>query len=398
LTTLPADVIPSEVSASGIRLLGYRLEPEAAVATDHSAITLFWQADRSIHEILYVYVRWQPASGLVGTPAAAGQHPANNYYPTVAWRPKEIVPDFHLLAWPGNSALTTLILEVALAPPFAPADQIAWQQVASVDLPQGRFRQAKEQPLRVQMDGLLLSGSDLPAQVRPQTELPVRISGFGEVDALQLRLRRAGSLQRRWFGERPTPPVLPTPFTDAVQLSAGVANGQYQIVASQGQSAALCSWWFYAQSGCVIGEVLVSGVPLPQGATNFEDKIALLSYQVAETTLQPGGQLHVDLTWQGLAPLDEDYTVFLQVLDAQDRLVGQIDAWPQQGTYPTSQWTAGETIVDSYVIQLDDPLPPGTYRLQIGWYLLGTLRRLPILDDQGLPADDKIVIPGLVVP
>ena len=58
--------------------------------------------------------------------------------------------------------------------------------------------------------------------------------------------------------------------------------------------------------------------------------------------LEPGGQLPVTLTWQGLAEMDADYTVFVQVLDAADRLVGQVDAWPVQGTFPTSQWTLGE--------------------------------------------------------
>ena len=39
-------------------------------------------------------------------------------------------------------------------------------------------------------------------------------------------------------------------------------------------------------------------------------------------------------------------------------------------------------------------LPPGDYRLQVGLYLLATLRRLPVLDDGGLPVDDKVVISG----
>jgi hypothetical protein len=96
--------------------------------------------------------------------------------------------------------------------------------------------------------------------------------------------------------------------------------------------------------------------------------------------------------------MEEDYTVFVQVLDANDRIVGQVDSWPLHGTLPTSQWKLGETIDDPYPVQLTDDLPPGTYRLNIGWYLLETLRRIPVLDHNGLAVDDKAVVPGLTVP
>ena len=131
-----------------------------------------------------------------------------------------------------------------------------------------------------------------------------------------------------------------------------------------------------------------------RGAINFDDKIALLEIDLPQTELTPGGQLPVTLTWQSLAPLDADYTVFIQVLDAADRIVGQVDAWPLQGTYPTGQWTPGEIVVDPHVVPLAAELPPGSYRLQVGWYLLADLRRLPLLDANGAPVDDKLVVPG----
>jgi hypothetical protein len=85
------------------------------------------------------------------------------------------------------------------------------------------------------------------------------------------------------------------------------------------------------------------------------------------------------------------------VLNDRDQIVGQVDAWPVQGTYPTSRWQPGETIEDTYEIRLAGDLPPGDYRLQVGLYLLATLRRLPVLDAQGRPIDDKVVISNLTV-
>jgi hypothetical protein len=132
---------------------------------------------------------------------------------------------------------------------------------------------------------------------------------------------------------------------------------------------------------------------LPEGATNFEGKIALLAVDVPDVTLHPGGQLAVNLTWQGLGNMEDDYTVFVQVLDEQDRIVGQEDSWPLQGTFPTSQWPVGERVEDPYLVRLLEELPPGQYRLQVGWYLLGTVRRLSVVDESGTAVDDKVVVP-----
>jgi len=142
----------------------------------------------------------------------------------------------------------------------------------------------------------------------------------------------------------------------------------------------------------------VSEGPLRLGATNFEDKVALLDVDIPDKHLKAGGRLSLTLTWQGLAPMDADYTVFIQALDAQDRIVGQVDAWPVQGTRPTSQWKPGEIIVDPYVVLLDDDLPAGPYRLIVGLYQLSDLRRLLVLDQDGAPIDDKYQVPGLLVP
>jgi hypothetical protein len=73
--------------------------------------------------------------------------------------------------------------------------------------------------------------------------------------------------------------------------------------------------------------------------------------------------------------------------------VGQVDSWPLQGTFPTGQWKAGELINDPYLVRLAADLPPGPYRVHVGWYLLATLHRLPVLDGNGTAVDDKVIIP-----
>lgn len=146
----------------------------------------------------------------------------------------------------------------------------------------------------------------------------------------------------------------------------------------------------------MVAEIAISGAPLPEGATNFNDRIALLGVELAPGNLTPGGQLPVTLTWQGLAELSEDYTVFVQVLDAADRIVGQVDSWPVQGTRPTSTWPPGEVITDPHVVQLSADMLPGSYRVIVGLYLLATGERLPVVDEAGAAVEDKVVV-GVMV-
>ena len=403
LATLPAGAQPSDLRFGQVRLRGYLLEAAAATDPAGTALTLFWQADEPLDEVWHVYTRWA-GQEYVGAPIPpAGQHPANNSYPTVAWEPGELVPDYHWLPRPGLNAPQELALQVALAPPFTRPEALAWQTVTTLLVaPPAALAEAQpQQPLRAQVGPLLLSGAVFPAQVRPGSALNVALAGYGaEAAALQVALRPAGEATRLPGEQQALAlPAVATdqPFVYTLPVGTAVPAGRYQLFAYHPALAARCGWLAPLREGCVLGEVTVSGVPLPAGATNFADQIALLDIDVPETELRPGGTLALTLHWQSLAPLPADYTVFVQVLDAQDRIVGQVDSWPLQGTYPTSQWPAGEVVSDPYLVPLAADLPPGPYRLQVGWYLLATLQRLPVLDEVGNIVDDKVMVEGLVV-
>jgi hypothetical protein len=246
---------------------------------------------------------------------------------------------------------------------------------------------------------MLLSQASFPDEIRPGTPLPVVVGGYAALaDLLEFELLPLDQALDR--APRPGTLVIDQtpnhPIAYMAEVNTDLANGRYQLISRDPLAASICGWLASPTSGCALGEVEISGVPLPDNAANFDDKIALLDIDLPDDPLVSGGVLPVKLTWQGLADMTEDYTVFLQVLNDQDQIVGQIDAWPLQGTYPTSQWQPGEIVEDPYEIQLAGDLPPGNYRLQGGLYLLATLRRLPLLDAQGRPMDDKVVISGLV--
>ena len=48
-------------------------------------------------------------------------------------------------------------------------------------------------------------------------------------------------------------------------------------------------------------------------------------------------------------------------------------------------------------LYLDADAPPGRYQVAVGWYLLETMQRLPVLDTEGRAVDDKVLLPGPTV-
>ena len=69
----------------------------------------------------------------------------------------------------------------------------------------------------------------------------------------------------------------------------------------------------------------------------------------------------------------------------------------QEGTNPTSAWQEGQVIEDRYRIYLDEDAPAGSYGIAVGWYLLETMQRLPVLDENGVAIRDHVMLSGLTV-
>ncbi len=94
------------------------------------------------------------------------------------------------------------------------------------------------------------------------------------------------------------------------------------------------------------------------------------------------------LHWVALAPLEQDYTIFVHLIGPGGTLAAQADGPPLGGDYPTSLWASGEIVADERLISVE-ALPPGTYDLHVGMYLLETGERLPAFDVNGtrLPTD-----------
>jgi hypothetical protein len=113
--------------------------------------------------------------------------------------------------------------------------------------------------------------------------------------------------------------------------------------------------------------------------------------------LLPGQVVPATLDWEALRPMDHDYTVSVQLVGPDGRLYGQKDAWPVQGTYPTSRWSAGQRITDRYQVTLAPDAQPGRYRLGVVVYLLATQTRVPLIEESGQIIGDIVWIGELEV-
>jgi hypothetical protein len=123
---------------------------------------------------------------------------------------------------------------------------------------------------------------------------------------------------------------------------------------------------------------------------NLGEKIRLIGHEV-NAIARAGETLRPRLCWQAQAPMDEDYTVFVHLLDEGGHLRAQQDCGPQRGDYPTSLWRRREVIWDGHDIPLPPDLPAGTYRLVAGMYLLESMERLPVFDETGRRLPDDLI-------
>jgi 4-amino-4-deoxy-L-arabinose transferase-like glycosyltransferase len=106
---------------------------------------------------------------------------------------------------------------------------------------------------------------------------------------------------------------------------------------------------------------------------------------------EPAASVPITLYWQADATPENDWVVFVHLLDADWQLVAQHDGSPRDGEYPTWAWQPGERVSDTHKLLLPPDLVAGTYRLQVGLYLPDDGARAPISDSAAQPVPDGVL-------
>jgi mannosyltransferase len=139
---------------------------------------------------------------------------------------------------------------------------------------------------------------------------------------------------------------------------------------------------------------------------NLGDKVELAGYKLTTDaaspqsgilTTEPNTALRLTLYWRVLAPMEINYTVFTHLLDTNGQLWAQKDNPPVRGSYPTTEWRVGETIVDKYDIVIPPNAPAGQYELKVGLYDATTGQRLPLLDETEQRQDERVLLSDRIV-
>ena len=108
--------------------------------------------------------------------------------------------------------------------------------------------------------------------------------------------------------------------------------------------------------------------------------------------LEPEDKFTLSLYWLSNDPTDIPYTVFVHLIAADGFNRASQDNPPVWDSYPTTTWQPGEKITDKYTLTIPPGTPPGDHRLHVGWYNSATQERVPILDGNGQPTSEFVIL------
>ncbi|MDY7042477.1 MAG: hypothetical protein SVX38_16615, partial [Chloroflexota bacterium] len=129
--------------------------------------------------------------------------------------------------------------------------------------------------------------------------------------------------------------------------------------------------------------------PAQEFEADFGGQLALVDHVLLTPAVAYPGKVRLVLRWRALAPMTDDYTVFVNLLDQDGRLrgAGGGGALLVDGAFfPTSAWEAGDTAEVEVGLSLEGGLPPGPYQVTVVVSKPDQSGRLAVFDAQGSSA------------
>ncbi|NLE99768.1 MAG: hypothetical protein GX601_02210 [Anaerolineales bacterium] len=320
----------------------------------------------------------------------------------------EVIPDTHDLVLPASVPPGNARLQLGLFPPFAEeglpvadGDAAEWATLAGVEIePQEGLPALPVERRALFGSGTWLTGLDLPVEARQGGSMPLtmgwRVRSLDLTDFLVLTWQDEAGNEAACHEVR-LPASLDGVGAFHLQqaLPVPAAPGRYELSvawldADDRPKPARCAWLAKRSADCLLGAVTV--LATQEDLANYENLILLTGAEADTHSAASGGAIQVTLRWRSLRAVPEDYTLFVQAIGPDGRAHGQIDTWPLQGSFPTSQWSQGQTVTDQVSLWLEPDAPAGRYQMVVGWYLLATMQRLQIVDADGRALADAFTI------
>lgn len=160
--------------------------------------------------------------------------------------------------------------------------------------------------------------------------------------------------------------AMPLPDTKTLTVPADLPDGIYRLEALAYSAATVTPLadpapvaWF--QQG-------VPPAPVRPLDAVWQDGIVLMGADPISSTVTAGTTLPVRLVWSATTPPQQDYTIFVHLVDERGIPLAQNDRQPLNGFYPTAAWKPGERVEERYTLTVPPDLAPGAYRLITGLY------------------------------
>jgi len=407
-------------------LLGYDLyEPSARAVKSGGTlhVTTYWQCLETMEEDYSVYVRLKDKAG--HTWGQVDDWPVKGLLPTSQWTPGMLIrDDYDVEILPGTPPGRYKIEVGIYAVDEAQGVNLLgrWQasqqvvEVVKATTPPPLEGLAIQYPLYIRLGSQIkLLGYDFASQTaRPGDSAPLILFWQAEQDVQEdnlVLLQLRGKDDKMWalYRDRPANGSYPTTQWSRgevvrqqleVRIPADVLSGAYHLAvaladASRGQET---EWVALAQL-TVEGRPRIFEVPPIQHpmTANLGDQIEFLGYDLSSGEIKAGDMLTLTLYWKALVEMDTSYTVFVHILDSENKVRGQRDSLPGGGTLPTTGWLANEVIADQYQAPVQPDAPSGQYVIEIGMYQAETGQRLPVINQKGQVVNDRILLEEVTV-
>jgi hypothetical protein len=135
---------------------------------------------------------------------------------------------------------------------------------------------------------------------------------------------------------------------------------------------------------------LPAATPTVRAGAILGEQVKLVGYALPAGSWSPGDIMPLSLFWQRVSPIEDDYSVFVHLLDKSGQIRTQADGSAVGGSRPTSGWRDGELIVDRHGLLLPDDLTAGEYHLLVGMYSPQTGERLLAQGADGKELGDAV--------
>ena len=99
----------------------------------------------------------------------------------------------------------------------------------------------------------------------------------------------------------------------------------------------------------------------------FGNSILFLGYDV-DKTRGNADELLVTLYWRCLRPMEQNYRVWLKLVNGVYHIWGQEDSIPVGDRFPTNIWREGAVLRDEHELEILPGTPPGLYHIEVGLY------------------------------